>query len=364
MSLDRMPSDKIPLEWLEEPETGTLIDFEAWSQGVEVPRTGVVVVVDDEPNIARIEAMILQSMGFTVYTALDGEETLALVAQHSPDLVLLDFMMPKMDGLEVLQNIKRDHPSTYVIIVTGKGSEETAVEVMRAGACDYLVKPLPKLPVMRQVIDRTLRLREAELKSQLYVDQLKKLNSDLERRVREKTEELARNNLVLQRMVVRDDLTGLYNQRALYLKLDQEVQRSLRYGRPLGFVMLDVDHFKYVNDQYGHQVGSAMLKQIARVILSSVRSVDWAARFGGDEYCIVLPETDPAGVATAGERIRRNIELYNFRHDGTQLRLTASLGVAVLGPGVDRDLLVKRADNALYRAKGLGRNRVEGLTAG
>ena len=351
--------EELPIEGLEDPQPGTLLDFDSWSRSFEIPRTNVCVVVDDEPNIAKIEAMIMQQVGYTVHVAHSGEQTLELVDKHRPDLVMLDFMMPTMNGLQVLQHIRESHPHTYVIIVTGKGSEETAIEVMKAGASDYIIKPLPKLPIVRQIVDRTLRLREAELKSQVYVAQLKQLNQLLEQRVREKTEELERQNLILQRMVVRDDLTGLFNQKAMYARLEQELARSNRYGRRLGFIMLDLDFFKQVNDRYGHQIGSETLKRVAQVILGSIRSVDWAARFGGDEFCIVLPETDSTGTRAVADRIRTNVETHAFHEGPPQLRLTASVGLSVFDAGLSPDTLVKRADVALYRAKAAGRNRVE-----
>jgi diguanylate cyclase (GGDEF)-like protein len=351
--------EDIPIEGLEDPQPGTMNDFNAWARGIEVPRTNICVVVDDEPNIARIEAMIMQQVGYTVHVAHTGEQTLELVHKHRPDLVMLDFMMPSMNGLEVLQRIRETHPNTYVIIVTGKGSEEAAITLMKAGASDYIIKPLPKLPVVRQIVDRTLRLREAELKSQLYVQQLRELNSILEQRVREKTEELERQNLILQRMVVRDDLTGLFNQKALYARLEQELARSSRYSRRLGFIMLDLDFFKRINDQYGHQTGSDALKKVAQVILGSIRSVDWAARFGGDEFCVVLPETDAPGTKAVADRVRANIEGHAFHQGPPPIRLTASVGLSVYEPGLTTDTLVKRADIALYRAKAAGRNRVE-----
>jgi diguanylate cyclase (GGDEF)-like protein len=351
--------EDIPIEGLEDPQPGTMHDFESWAAHIAVPHTNICVVVDDEPNIAKIEAMIMQQVGYTVYVAHSGEQTLELVDKHRPDLVMLDFMMPTMNGLAVLQRIRETHPNTYVIIVTGKGSEETAIEVMKAGASDYIIKPLPKLPVVRQIVDRTLRLRDAELKSQVYVAQLRHLNEMLEQRVREKTEELERQNLILQRMVVRDDLTGLFNQKALYSRLEQELARSNRYFRRLGFIMMDLDIFKQVNDQYGHQIGSDTLKAVAQVILGSIRSVDWAARFGGDEFCIVLPETDVQGTRAVADRVRMNIEGRLFHQGPPPLRLTASLGMSVFEPGLSPDTLVKRADIALYRAKAGGRNRVE-----
>lgn len=354
-----MRLEDTPIEGLQEPNPGSMVDFEAWAQSFTAPSTGIVVVVDDEPNIAKIEAMIMQNLGYTVFTANNGPETLDLVEKHRPDLVLLDFMMPSMNGLEVLQRIKASHPTTYVIIVTGKGSEETAIEVMKAGASDYIIKPLPKLAIVRQIVDRTLRLREAELKGQLYVHQLRDMNLTLEERVREKTALLERQNLVLQEMVIRDDLTGLFNQKALYARLEQEVARANRYNRQLGFIMLDLDHFKLVNDRHGHQAGSAVLKQIAEVILGSIRNVDWAARFGGDEFCIVLPETEALGTRAAAERIRHNIAEHNFQAGTLYLRARASLGLSMFEPGLTVEQLVKRADMALYRSKAGGRNRVE-----
>ena len=342
----------------DEKELG-VIDFDALEPGIHVPRTNNILVVDDEPHTARFEAEIMRELGFRAFEAHDANQAYELAAAHNPDLVLLDFMLPHVSGLEILRHLKVNHPQSYVIVVTGKGSEEVAIELMRAGASDYIIKPIPGLPVFQQIIERNLRLREAELQAQLYVEQLKRLNTILKRKMREKTDDLRRTNLILKRLVVRDHLTGLYNQRALYTQLEKEVARANRYRRQLGFIMFDLDFFKRVNDSRGHQAGSAILMKIARLITECIRKVDWAARFGGDEFSVVLPETDPEGARIAAERIRRRIESYDFRLGSSSLRLTASFGVSIFEPGTTTSSIIKKADDALYQAKARGRNRVE-----
>ncbi len=335
-----------------------MIDQETWERELEVPRTNKMLVVDDEVRDAKIEADIVASLGYEVFMAHDAATAYSLIEKENPDILVLDFMLPETSGLEILRNVRRRFPATYVIMVTGQGSEKVAIELMRSGASDYLVKPISSIDRFEQSIERVLRLREAEIRTQLTIDRLQELNVELEKRVQERTDDLRRTNLLLKQLVVRDHLTGLYNQRALYSELDEEIVRASRYGQSLGFLMLDLDHFKVVNDTYGHQTGSALLMQIAEILKSSLRQVDKPARFGGDEFSVVLPSTGKKGVREAAERIRLLVERETYVIDGARIKLTVSLGGSIYEPGCSTKEIIRRADAALYRAKAAGRNCV------
>lgn len=162
----------------------------------------------------------------------------------------------------------------------------------------------------------------------------------------------------IYRLAILDGLTGVHNKRYLVEFLEREMARSKRHHRPLSLAMLDLDHFKEVNDTHGHLVGDTTLKRVAHVIQDRVRQDELLARYGGEEFAVVLPETDLAGALAFGEMIRRQIEEFSFTYDGQDIRVTVSVGVATLGPNEDADTLIGNADNQLYNAKSAGRNRV------
>jgi diguanylate cyclase (GGDEF)-like protein len=291
----------------------------------------VILVIDDEPRNIEILAEILEE-SFEVVFATSGRRAFEVIAAGRPDLILLDVMMPEMDGYAVCKALKQA-PATAaipVIFVTGMNDVEAEARGLELGAVDYISKPLSPTVVrvrVRNQIDLT-RARDA-----------------------------------LSRLALTDSLTGLSNRRNFDDTLKLEFQRLVRGGGWLSLIMLDVDHFKSFNDHYGHVAGDECLRRIATEIGGLVcRAADLPARYGGDEFASILPDTDLVGASQVATRLREGIEALGIRHAHSQTadHVTASLGVATvrcLAGRISLGLLAC-ADEQLYSAKRAGRNQV------
>lgn len=301
------------------------------------PQSGRILVVDDNLDNLEVLATRLRFRGYTVETATSGEEALARVAEDPPDLILLDVMMPGLDGYEVARRIRADPnlPFIPIILVTARDSTQDKVAGLDAGADDYLTKPI-NYPELEARVRAMLRIKE--------------LQGELE----EKNRELAR-------LSISDGLTGLYNHRHIQEVVHEEFERAKRTREPLSVVMFDLDHFKRVNDTYGHQVGDRVLQEMARILRSTAREIDKLGRYGGEEFIAVLPDTGIDDAVTFAERVRERVERHPFDVGrGQPIHLTVSAGVATYPhPAVyNPKTLIHRADQALYAAKNAGRNRV------
>lgn len=291
-----------------------------------------VLVADDDGLSVRILQDVLQAWNYDVVTARNGLEAWEILQQSdAPNLVILDWMMPGMDGVDICSKIRtrerRDY--VYIILLTGRNSREDIINGLESGADDYMIKPF----------------NPEELKSRLKIGQR---IIELEQRIMS----LART----------DYLTGLLNRRAFMERLESEASRADREGKPLSLIILDIDHFKLVNDSYGHQAGDLILQELAASIGDSCRRYDFIGRYGGEEFIIGLPSAGREDAKRTAERMRKAVEEQRKyipqRH--TYVKVTASFGVAAIQPGdaYNIDMLIKQADDALYRAKRAGRNRV------
>ncbi len=305
--------------------------------------TARILIVDDhEDNVELLKAR-LESWGFRTSTASDGEAALDEVQKAPPDLILLDVMMPKIDGIEVARRVKanEDLPFIPIIMQTALDATENKVEGLEAGADDYITKPIDF----------------AELKARLNsMLRIKKLQEELEERERQ----LLEANERLRHMSQTDALTGLDNRRNLEERIEEMFEHAKRLNEPFSCVMCDLDRFKSVNDTHGHQAGDAVLKQFAKILRHEVREIDRAGRYGGEEFMLLLPGTVLDAAVTFAERVRKQVEAHTFTFDGTSICRTASFGVSAWPhPRIANcDGLVRAADDALYVAKETGRNRV------
>jgi two-component system, cell cycle response regulator len=308
-------------------------------------QTKRILVVDDHPDNIQLLRARLEARGYIVEEAADGEAALARVyTSPPPDLILLDVMMPKIDGLEVARRIKSDDslPFIPVIMQTALDSTESMVQGFEAGADDYIAKPV------------NFRELDARVRSLLRIQTLQ---SALEQRERE----LSAANAQLLVLSSTDVLTGVANRRALEERLHDMWEHSQRLHEPLSLVMCDIDHFKRVNDEYGHQVGDVVLQQFARLLVTEAREIDRVGRYGGEEFVLLLPGTVLDAAVTFAERIRACVEKREFTYDdGQTLHRTMSCGIAAWPHPLvaDQEALIKAADDALYVAKETGRNRV------
>jgi diguanylate cyclase (GGDEF)-like protein len=295
----------------------------------------ILIVDDHEDNVEVLRAR-LEARGYACDSASDGEEALRKVEEAPPDLILLDVMMPRVDGHEVARRVKgnRELPFIPIIMQTALDSVESKVEGLGAGADDYITKPINFAEL------------EARVRSMLRIKALQ--------------DALEAANAELRRMAITDGLTGLYNRRHMEERLREMFEHSARLHEPLSCVMFDLDHFKSVNDTYGHQVGDEVLKQLARILRHAARDIDRVGRYGGEEFIVLLPGTVLDAAVTFAERARQEVENHLFTFEGGTLRRTLSCGVAGWPhPRIThRDALLKAADDALYVAKALGRNRV------
>ncbi len=298
-----------------------------------------VLVADDEPVSRRLLEQSLRRWGYQVEVASDGLQVSRLLKQpDAPKLLVLDWLMPGMDGTQVCREIRErqdDESYTYILLLTAKRARDDVVAGLESGADDYLTKPFD--PNELKVRLRTGR-RIIHLMGQLVA-------------AREALRELA----------MHDALTGLWNRAAIAQTLDTELMRVRREGTSLGVVMFDLDHFKSINDCYGHPAGDAVLREAARTVRNIIRSYDSAARCGGEEFLVVLPGCDEVTAVSHAERIRKALSRVIVTVDQRELQFTASFGVAVANreADIDSSRLIELADAALYRAKRGGRNRVE-----
>lgn len=301
-----------------------------------------ILVVDDNLDNVEIIGARLASRGYRIESATDGEEALRRVRENPPQLILLDVMMPLIDGFEVSRRIKRDSTLPYIpiILVTARGETEDKVEGLDAGADDYLTKPInfPEL--------------EARVRSMLRI---KRLQDELDW----KNRQLEDANRQLRRLSVTDGLTGLFNHRHAHELLREEYERCKRSGGSMAVIMFDLDQFKGLNDTHGHPTGDVVLSETARLLLDSAREIDMIGRYGGEEFIAILPGADEDAAARFAERARARVEAHVFRDDGKEITMTVSAGVAA-SRGADLshpDELIRQADRALYEAKESGRNR-------
>ena len=447
--------------------------------------SGKILVVDDDNFYQQFCVDLLVPEGYQVQTAFTGQEALALVSEREFDLMLLDLVMPGIEGIEVLERVKQIRPTMDIIIMTGYATVESAIRCLKAGSSDYLVKPLNpeelKIAVKRTIELRHLLDEHQEMKSLLTLyeniqrvssclelerlyrlgldalmislpanyglsiffdgqdDELKFwagieeetandlaelvrskyltplprrrlivqgkdfLNTELfshlgiksmvifpfrildrlegamvtfsqnpleERRINENIkfvlEQVRRSfeNTIkyqdAQRLIFIDDLTGLFNTRYLDLSLQNELSRAKRFKKNLALLFIDLDHFKLVNDAYGHLVGSWVLMDTAKELKSCLRDIDVLVRYGGDEFIVVLAETDRQGAQIVAERIRAHIQEHTFKpRDNINIKLTCCVGIAVFPEdATSKEALIHLADKAMYRGKETTRNLV------
>ena len=290
-----------------------------------------ILVIDDDGVARAMLASVLEREGYDIAIARDGTEGLGLVQSENPDLVLLDVTMPGLDGYAVCREIRAMGPPTPpVIFLTSHGDTDARVTGLESGGVDYVVKPFDPAELLARV--------RAALRTKL-----------------------ARDDLAAR--AATDALTGLINRRHLHVRAIEAIELARRHERPLACLMIDLDSFKEINDAYGHAAGDAALLEAVRIIRGIVRMTDVAARYGGDEFLILFPETSLEDATRVAERIRAALATARIVVGSGDVLLEASLGVAAWEPGMSRQELFAAADRALYRAKQLGRDRVAVATA-
>jgi diguanylate cyclase (GGDEF)-like protein len=290
-----------------------------------------VLAIDDSPDIHRLLDVRLKLEGLILHHALDAEAGLAAAREIRPDLILLDVDLPTLTGFEVCQRLKVDPVTAQIpiIFLTGATEVHTKVQGFDLGAVDYVTKPFEPAELRARV--------RAALRTKRYHDLL-----------------AARSNV--------DGLTGVWNRSYFNQRMGDEISAAVRYGRTVSLVMLDVDNFKSLNDSYGHPFGDRVLEGLGELLHTLLRATDAPCRYGGEEFALILSETNEAGAQISAERLRERLAESPFRPGDRHVKVTASLGIACSTLFEPKELTVARmvtvADDALYRAKAEGRNRV------
>jgi diguanylate cyclase (GGDEF)-like protein len=305
--------------------------------GSSPPQEFKILVADDSPIYRKLVEYALSDQPYTVLFAKNGRQAVDLFAQHQPNLVVTDWVMPDLTGIELCQHIRGQGQTvyTYVIMLTSMSDKDKIVSGLAAGADDYLTKPFDAAELLARVgVGRRF--------------------VDLHRQIEAK-------NRQLETLALADSLTGLPNRRALEAWAARQLDGAARHGFSFWVVMADLDNFKSVNDTYGHAAGDLVLKQFAEILRVNTRKSNLCARIGGEEFLLVLTHAEKEHVRIAISRVREQLEAHKFEFGTRTLNVTASFGVSgwqgVRAP--DFELLVSQADSALYAAKRNGRNRIE-----
>jgi two-component system cell cycle response regulator len=299
--------------------------------------TATVLIADDSMVIRAVVQAGLEAEGHRVIQAADGIIALEECRRRPPDVILLDIVMPGLDGYQVLAELKADPDLSHipVVFLTGRTDMSSVVTALRAGAHDYLKKPFEPEELL------------ARVGSAIHVKRLQ--------------DQLRDRNATLDRVSRTDALTGLYNRRHLDEELTRRHADARRHREPLCVLLLDIDHFKDINDTHGHPVGDEVLQGFANRLSEQLRLGDIAGRWGGEEFLIILPRTDLAGGTEVAQRIRAATDTSPIAAGGQRIPVTVSGGCSQ-GPGASPEDLIRGADTCLYQAKAAGRNTVVAAT--
>jgi len=295
-----------------------------------------ILIADDDPISRRLLERTLVRLGHEVEAVNDGPDAVtALLQPDGPRMAILDWMMPGADGTVVCRVVRqREGPYVYIILLTSRDRREDVVAGLDSGADDFLIKPF-------DAVELRARLRSGA-------------------RVLELQEGMLRAQEALRVQATSDELTGLSNRRVILHQLDRELRRARHDSKPLAVAVADIDLFKQTNDRYGHPAGDAVLRQVARCMQLELREYDAIGRFGGEEFLFVLPGCDTEDAMFAMERVRARVALTPAHWDGALIPITISIGVSCTQPGeLSASAMIESADEALYRAKAGGRNRIE-----
>jgi len=294
-----------------------------------------ILIAEDDPVSRRLLEAFLRKLNYRVMVATNGLEALRILqSDAAPPIAILDWMMPEMEGPEVCRSIRAHagNPYIYILMLTARTLKDDLLLGLESGADDYLTKPFDA----------------QELRARLHVGQR---ILDLQRSLIE-----AREDLRFQ--ATHDTLTGISNRGAVLEVLAREHSRHTRKGGPFGIILVDLDHFKEVNDTYGHLAGDLVLKEASRRMSACIRAYDVLGRYGGEEFLLVIPTSNEAGTLVLAERIRVSLASKAIALEQNEIRVTASLGVAICNDNKTTvPTLLRMCDEALYRAKREGRNR-------
>lgn len=301
--------------------------------GKEKTKVSTVMIVEDDEGIRELISFALENKGFNVVAYDNPTRALENLTADNVDIIISDLMMPQMSGTEFCTIVKEHFSHIYFIMVTAKTTLEDKLQGFHVGADEYITKPFDFLELIARV-----QAADRIIKTQKHLIFL---------------------NEQLEKLADTDELTTLKNRRYFEHESTKELERAKRYDHTVAVVLLDLDLFKNINDTYGHATGDKALQLVSKVIVDSCRTSDIVCRYGGEEFIIFLPETNPKNAYRVAEKIRKNIEKTRFIYENNKIRLTTSIGVAIKAPHMNLNLkqLTDYADKALYMAKKKGRNK-------
>jgi two-component system cell cycle response regulator len=311
---------------------------------------GMHALIADDSIVARkITSLCLSREGIEVHEAEDGKQAYEIMcaAGDKMDIVITDLVMPNMDGMQLCRHIRQDlaKQDVPIIVLTAMSDLSEILEVFKVGASDYLIKPFAKEELLARI--------------NVHIER-NKVNQEL----RETIKLLKEANEKVEKLSILDPLTGCYNRGYLDKQIEMEIKRSIRYGKPLSIILSDIDHFKKVNDSFGHQAGDAVLIHFVETLKNVIRSdIDWIARFGGEEFLVILPETSVSNAGIVAEKLRSAVSHELICCEDVRISITSSFGVTGIDPVTQTTLpsfeqLLKIADKNLYQAKKEGRNKI------
>jgi diguanylate cyclase (GGDEF)-like protein len=301
----------------------------------------LILIVDDLPQNLQVLGSILRKNKYQIAVATNGQQALDVLNNISPDLILLDVMMPELDGHEVCRRLKAQERTREISIIflTAKSETSDIVKGFELGAVDYVTKPFNATELL------------ARVKTHI---ELKK-NRDV---ILKLIDELEEKNKILEKLAVTDSLTRIFNHSHIIDRLGKEIYAARRHSDPLSITMFDIDHFKQINDTYGHQVGDEVLVSVTNTIKDVLREIDIIGRYGGEEFLVVMRKTDRKGCYIASERIRKEVEAQEWEHEGLHVTISGGIGT-IENDDETAASMIKRADECLYMSKENGRNRIE-----
>jgi two-component system cell cycle response regulator len=308
-----------------------------------------ILYVEDNLENKMLVRRILEAKGYEVLEASDGIEGIKMAQGNKPDLVLMDLNLPTMDGQTAATRIKATHGLENIVIIalTACVMEGEREKSLIAGCDGFIPKPID-VDALPEQLEEYLNGRKERMPLKQEKDYMLKYAQHLAERLEK--------NIGFS---YTDPLTGLSNRREFQLKLSQEISRAQRFKQNLSCIILDIDNFKRINDQFGHPVGDIILKKIAQLLIKELRKYELVARYGGEEFVILLAQEDGTGALAVSERLRESIAKRQFKISSNHIKITVSLGISCFSPqeALSEEKLIKRADDALYQAKKSGKNK-------
>jgi two-component system cell cycle response regulator len=340
-----------------------------------MPSTNVLIVESDSECLA-LEGKVLRDEGYVLHTARTREQALQMLSTQEIHIVLLSTDLQPVDGYELARTIRKaqKEKSFQLLLLASSQQGEEMRQSVDAGSDDFIHKPFDQDELrarMRAAQNRwqnqanlvrerefyRIAVAEEERLSSLVLDQNQNLK-DAYDKIRRLNAELEKANRELEQIAAYDSLSGLLNRRSLFTRISIEIERSLRLDVPLTGLMIDIDRFKSINDNYGHQCGDTVLHEIGGRLQAGLRKYDYAGRYGGEEFFVVLSNSTEQQAFGIGERFRKDMEDSQFSCSGESFTITVSIGVARYAPGESQESWIERADRAMYQAKQAGRNKI------